>query len=141
MRILHFPQRGLATASQDRAQVSHPSFEDRRLLPTRRPVAGATEEAGEAEQVAEVVPSSVIVDLIRAEVALEQRGHKHERSNKALPEPKPEARDHVVFVCRSFVLVRSRSTSSQYVNQYQEKNNQGQGGFHRNPSFAYGYEA
>src|SRR5947209_12102900 len=30
------------------------------LLPTRRPVAATTEEAGQAEQVAEVVPSTVV---------------------------------------------------------------------------------
>ena len=41
-------------------------------LPTRRTVAATTEEAGEAEQVAEVVPSSVVVELVDIEVAFEQ---------------------------------------------------------------------
>src|SRR2546429_4403630 len=58
-------------------------------------VAATTEEAGQAEQVAEVVPSTVVVDLVDTEVAFEQRGHKYERRNKALPEPKPEACNHV----------------------------------------------
>jgi hypothetical protein len=109
------------------------------LLPTRRPVAATTEEAGQAEQVAEVVPSTVVVDLVDTEVAFEQRGHKHERRNKALPEPQPEARDHVVFAHRSFGLVRSRSTSSQ--NDQQQQDKQSQRGFHRDCSLAYSYEA
>jgi len=41
-------------------------------IPTRRTVAATTEEAGEAEQVAEVVPSSVVVELVDIEVAFEQ---------------------------------------------------------------------
>jgi hypothetical protein len=35
-------------------------------------VAATTEEAGEAEQVAEVVPSSVVVELVDIEAAFEQ---------------------------------------------------------------------
>src|SRR4029077_11269001 len=89
----------------------------RDLLPTRRPVAAATEEAGQAEQVAEVVPSSVVVDLVDTEVTLKQRGHKEERRHKTLPEPQPEARDEAVFARGSFGLVRSRSTSGQNVQQ------------------------
>src|SRR5258708_12825558 len=95
------------------------------LLPTRRPITATTEEAGETEQVAEVVPSSIIVDLVDAEVAFEQRGHKHERRDKTLPEPKPEARDLAVFVCRSFVLVRSPSTPSQNVHTHKHNHKQG----------------
>src|SRR5207244_3078638 len=87
------------------------------LLPTRRPVAASTEEAGQAEQVAEVVPSTVVVDLVDTEVAFEQRGHKYERRNKALPEPKPEACNHVVFASRAFRLDSSWSTSSQHEQQ------------------------
>src|SRR6266404_3257769 len=69
------------------------------------PVAATTEDAGQAEQVAEVVPGSVVVDLVDTEVVFEQRGDKHERRNKALPEPKPEACGQVMFACRSFGLV------------------------------------
>src|SRR4029077_13571738 len=89
----------------------------RDLLPTRRPVAAATEEAGQAEQVAEVVPSSVVVGLVDTEVAFEQRDHKDEWRNKTLPEPKPEARNHAVFGRSSFGLVSSGSTSSENVQQ------------------------
>src|SRR5260370_25078445 len=88
------------------------------LVPTRRPVAAATEEAGQAEEVAKVVPSSIVVDLVDSEVAFEQRGQKDERRNKALPETKPEAPDHVVFACCSFELVSSRVTSGQNVQQH-----------------------
>ena len=98
----------------------------RDLPPTRRSVAAATEEAGQAEQVAEVVPSSVVVELVDTEVAFEQRNHKDERRNKALPKPKPEARDHVLFARGSFEQVRSRSTSSQNVQQQQDKHKEGQ---------------
>jgi hypothetical protein len=95
----------------------------RDLLPTRCLVA-ATGETGEAKQEAEVVPGSVVVDLVDIEVAFEQRCHKDERRNKALPEPKPEARDHVVFARRSSELVRSRSTPSQNVQKQQDKHKQ-----------------
>jgi hypothetical protein len=77
------------------------------LLPTRCLVTAATKEASEAEQEAEVVPRSVVVDLVDIEVAFEQRGYKDERRNKALPEPKPEACDRIVFARRSFGLIRS----------------------------------
>ncbi len=42
------------------------------LLPTRRTVATATKKAGEAEQVAEVVPSSIVVELVDVKVAFEK---------------------------------------------------------------------
>lgn len=74
-------------------------------------MAATTKEAGEAEQVAEVVPSSVVVELVDIEVAFEQRDHEHQRRNKSLPEPKPETRDDVVFSRRSSELIRSGSTS------------------------------
>src|SRR5437879_173366 len=87
------------------------------LLSTCRPVAAATEEAGQAEQVAEVVPASVVVDFVDTEVAFEQRGHEHKWCNKAMPEAEPEARDSMVFARRSFGLVGVRRTSSQNVQQ------------------------
>ena len=52
-------------------------------------MAAAAEEAHQAEQVSEVVPGAVVVDLVDVEAALEQRDHKHKRRNKALPEAKP----------------------------------------------------
>src|SRR5690349_5205445 len=87
------------------------------LLPTCRPVAAATEEACQAEKVAEVVPSSIVVDLVDIKIVFEQRDHKDEWRNKTLPEPEPKARDRVVFARRSFGHVRSLSTSSQNVHQ------------------------
>ena len=47
------------------------SDERQNLVSTRRAVAAATEKTGQAEQVAEVVPSSVVVDLVDIEVAFE----------------------------------------------------------------------
>src|SRR5579862_929496 len=71
-------------------------------------VAAATEETSETKQVAEVVPGSVVVDLVDVQVALEQRCHKHKRRNKSVPESKPEARDSVI-VGRSPRCIRARS--------------------------------
>jgi hypothetical protein len=71
---------------------------------------------------------------------VEQRDHEHERRNKALPETKPETRDHVVFARGPFGGVRSRSTSNQHVHE-EDKHKQDQTGFHRTSSVAYAYEA
>src|SRR5262249_7586876 len=57
------------------------------LLPTCCAVATAAEKAGEAEQIAEVVPSPVVVDFVDVETAFEQRGYKHKRRNEAMPQP------------------------------------------------------
>lgn len=87
------------------------------LFPTRCFVTASTEEAGQSEKVAEVIPGSAVVDLVDAEIVPEQRHHKHNRRNKALPEAEPEARDYVLVVDRPVELVNARRTSRQHVQQ------------------------
>ena len=93
----------------------------RELVATSRAVAAATEETGQAEEEAEVVPSSVVVDLIDGEIAFEEGGHKDEGSNKALPEPQPETRNDIALAGDTFGLIRSRSTPGENVQKEQEK--------------------
>jgi hypothetical protein len=69
-------------------------------------------------RVAEVVSSSIVVDFVDTEVALEQRGHKHKRRYKALPKAEPEARDSAVFTRRSFALVSAWRASGQNAQQH-----------------------
>ena len=88
------------------------------LGPPCRPVAATAKDARQAEQIAEVVPGSVVVDLVDTEVAFEKRGHEHKWRNKTLPEAEPEACDCVVFARRSFEMVSARRTSGQNVQQY-----------------------
>lgn len=107
----------------------------------RRAVAAAAEEAGQAKQVAEVVPTFVIVNLVDTEVASEQRSHKNKRRDKPLPQTDPEARNSAVFARRSFGLVRARRASSQNAQQQQDNYKQGQRGSHRDSSRTYAYEA
>ena len=70
------------------------------------------------EQVAEVVPGSVVVDLVDIEVALEQRCHKHKRRNKAPATGRARSRRRATALApRSFGLVRARRASSQNAQQ------------------------
>ena len=50
-------------------------------------VATAAEEAGETEEVSEVVPGAVVMYFVDVQPALEQRNHEHKRRDKALPYP------------------------------------------------------
>jgi len=56
-------------------------------LPPSGPVTTATEETGQAEQVPEVVPGTVVVNLVDIKVASEERDHKHKRRDEAVPHP------------------------------------------------------
>ena len=79
---------------------------------TRGAIAAASEEAGQAKQVAQVVPRSVVVNLIDTEIILEQRDYKDEWRDKAMPHPEPEARNSVIFTRRASGGVGSRCASS-----------------------------
>src|SRR3974390_86979 len=95
---------------------------------TRYPVLGdkllfagrsfAAEDAGQAEQVAEVVPCAVIVDLVDAEVGFEEGNHEHNGRDKTLPDAQPKPRHRIAFVRNAFIGIRSRRAARQY-NQHE----------------------
>jgi hypothetical protein len=64
---------------------------------TACPATAAAKEAGQAKQVAKVVPTSIVVDLVDTKVASEQRSNKYKRRNETLPETEPETSDYVVL--------------------------------------------
>src|SRR5215469_8448289 len=97
-------------------------------------IAAAAKEARQPEQVAEVIPGSVVVNLIDGQVALEERSHENERCDKAMPDAKPETCDHVVLVGRSLKLIRGGSTPGQEPCQQKETEQADQRGSHGDPS-------
>jgi hypothetical protein len=58
-------------------------------------VAAAAEDAHEAEEVSEVVPGAVVVDLVDVEATLKERDDEDEGGDEALPEAEPESGDGV----------------------------------------------
>jgi hypothetical protein len=71
----------------------------------RRAVPASPEEARQSEEVAEVIPSAIVVDLIDIEVTFKQRDDKHEGRYESLPKSAPEARDSAMIVWGAFELV------------------------------------
>src|SRR5271165_3179521 len=57
----------------------------------------AAEEAGQPEQVSEVVPGAVVVDLVDVQAVDEQRDDKYEGGNETLPQSEPESGDGVLL--------------------------------------------
>jgi hypothetical protein len=94
----------------------------RHLLSPRCPATAATEEASYAEEVPEVVPTPVVVNLIHVDVAFEQRDDKHDWRDEALPETNAEASNRSLIVKRSLQLIRTRRTSCQEVQKQHNEN-------------------
>ena len=57
----------------------------------------AAEEAHEAEEVSEVVPGAIVVDVIDVQVFHEQREQEDEWGDEALPEAEPESGDGIAW--------------------------------------------
>jgi hypothetical protein len=79
----------------------------------------AAEEAHQAEEVSEVVPGSVVVDLVDVEAGYEERNDEHERGNKALPESEPESGYGVLVAGRAFQIVRAGSAGGEDEKEYE----------------------
>ena len=69
------------------------------MAPRGCPVAAASKEAGQPEQVAEVVPGSVVVHLVDVQIALEEGDNEDKGGDEPLPDPAPEP-------CHPAVLAR-----------------------------------
>src|SRR5271165_4583631 len=83
-------------------------------LAATRPVAATAEEAGQPEQVSEVVPGAVVVHFVDVEIALKQRDQEHERRDKSLPQPQPEPCDGDLLAGSAFHAVGPGNAACQH---------------------------
>src|SRR5215467_6420860 len=64
----------------------------------RCPMPPTTEKTRQPKKVTQVVPAAVVVNLVDAQTAFEERNHEHNRRDKTVPDSQPKAGHDLLFV-------------------------------------------